>query len=105
VVGVIENMAGLVHADGSTLELFGHGGGEQVAARLSEGEDQPVPLLTSVPLSIAMRSGGDSGLPIVLGDPADPASAAIDAAASALLARGRNLAGRSLGLDPRTDRR
>ena len=34
-VGVVENMAAMVLPDGSTLELFGSGGGEAVAASLS----------------------------------------------------------------------
>ena len=49
VVGVIENMAGLRQPDGSVLELFGSGGGAEVARRLSAGQDAPVPLLASVP--------------------------------------------------------
>ena len=53
VIGVIENMAGLAQPDGTILELFGSGGGAEVAARLSVGQDDPVPLLASVPLSVA----------------------------------------------------
>ncbi|MCW4458094.1 Mrp/NBP35 family ATP-binding protein [Microbacterium sp. MPKO10] len=101
VVGVIENMAGLPQADGSVLDIFGSGGGAEVARRLSEGEDSPVPLLASVPLSIALRDGGDTGHPIVLSDDADPASRAIEQAADALVRKGRGLAGRKLGLSPR----
>ncbi len=39
VIGVIENMAGLVQPDGSVLELFGSGGGVAVAERLSALHD------------------------------------------------------------------
>ena len=35
VIGVIENMSGLAQPDGTVLELFGSGGGADVAARLS----------------------------------------------------------------------
>jgi ATP-binding protein involved in chromosome partitioning len=94
VVGVVENMAGLVQDDGSVLELFGSGGGTQLATRLD------VPLLASVPLSVALRTGGDAGAPVVLTTPGDPAAAAIAAVADALLARGRGLAGRKLTLFP-----
>ncbi|MCU1505632.1 MAG: hypothetical protein JWP05_601 [Microbacteriaceae bacterium] len=100
VIGVIENMAGLMQPDGSVIELFGSGGGADAAARLSTDE-QPVPLLASIPLSIALRAGGDSGAPIVLSDPDDPAALAIASVADYLATRGRGLAGRKLGLSPR----
>jgi ATP-binding protein involved in chromosome partitioning len=101
VVGVIENMAGLPQPDGSVLELFGHGGGAEVARRLSAGQDDEVPLLASVPLSIALRAGGDAGAPIVVTDPADPAAVAIRSVADRLATRARGLAGRKLGLSVR----
>ncbi|PJJ62271.1 ATP-binding protein involved in chromosome partitioning [Compostimonas suwonensis] len=101
VFGVIENMAGLVQPDGSVLDLFGTGGGEEVTRRLSEGQSRPVPLLASVPLSVALREGGDAGAPIVLGAPDDPASRAIRSVADRIASRGRDLAGRKLGLSPR----
>jgi ATP-binding protein involved in chromosome partitioning len=86
VIGVIENMAGLVQQDGSVLELFGSGGGADAAARLSTPE-QPVPLLASIPLSVSLRAGGDTGIPIVLSDPGDPAAVAIASVADYLAAR------------------
>lgn len=86
VLGVVENMTG---------ELFGSGGGDAVAARLE------VPVLARVPLSVALREGGDAGAPVVLADPSDPAAAAILSLAEALAARGRSLAGRSLPFAPR----
>jgi len=92
VIGVIENMAGLPQPDGSVLHLFGEGGGPDVAARLD------VPLLASIPLSVALREGGDAGLPVVLSNPLDPGAAAILAAAEALAVRPRGLAGKPLGL-------
>jgi ATP-binding protein involved in chromosome partitioning len=97
VIGVIENMSGLVQSDGSVLHLFGTGGGADVAARLSAGQERPVPVLAAVPLSIALREGGDAGVPIVLSDPQDAASVAILAVADQLAALGRGLAGRKLG--------
>lgn len=92
VVGVIENMTGLVQPDGSILRLFGEGGGAAVAERLG------VELLGSVPLSLGLREGGDAGLPVVLADPTDPAAVALEAIAAQLAARPRGLAGRPLGL-------
>jgi ATP-binding protein involved in chromosome partitioning len=97
VFGVIENMAGLVQPDGTLLDVFGSGGGAEVARRLSAGQDAPVPLLASVPLSVALREGGDRGEPIVLSQPDDPAAVAIRSVADRLV-RPRNLAGRRLGL-------
>jgi ATP-binding protein involved in chromosome partitioning len=101
IVGVIENMAGLVQPDGSILELFGSGGGVEVARRLSAGQDVPVPLLASVPLSVPLRTGGDTGAPIVVTDPQDPAAAAIRAVAAGLAVRPRDLPGRKLPLSTR----
>ncbi|GAB3132600.1 Mrp/NBP35 family ATP-binding protein [Marisediminicola antarctica] len=101
VIGVIENMAGLAQVDGTVIELFGTGGGELVAARLSQGQDAPVPVLASIPLSVALRSGGDSGQPIVLSTPDDAAAASIIRVADELARRGRGLAGRKLGFTVR----
>lgn len=90
VIGVIENMAGLAQPDGSVLELFGTGGGDEVARRLG------VPVLARVPLSVDLRAGGDAGRPVVQQHPDDAAASAITALAAQLAARGRGLAGRSL---------
>ncbi len=79
VVGVVENMAGLAQPDGTVLELFGTGGGADTAGRLE------VPLLASIPLSLALREGGDEGVPVVLSRPEDPAAAAILALADLLV--------------------
>jgi ATP-binding protein involved in chromosome partitioning len=97
VIGVVENMAGFTQPDGSILELFGSGGGEITAARLST-TDEPVALLATIPLSVSLREGGDAGLPVVLADPGDPAARAILALAAQLATRPRGLAGRKLGL-------
>jgi ATP-binding protein involved in chromosome partitioning len=94
VIGVVENMAGLAQPDGSVLELFGSGGGDDLAARLG------VPVLARIPLSVALREGGDTGEPIVLGDPADPAAGAIQSLADALATRERGLARRPLPFTP-----
>jgi ATP-binding protein involved in chromosome partitioning len=98
VYGVIENMAGFTQADGTVVELFGSGGGREVAQRLSAGQNEPVPLLASIPLSVELRISGDAGAPIVLARPEDPASIAIRGVAHGLARRGRGLAGKKLGL-------
>jgi ATP-binding protein involved in chromosome partitioning len=98
VIGVIENMAGLPQPDGSVLELFGAGGGADAASRLSTPE-QPVPLLGSIPLSVNLREGGDSGHPVVLTHPDDPAAIAISRIAADLTTRSRGLSGRKLGFN------
>jgi ATP-binding protein involved in chromosome partitioning len=100
VLGVIENMAGLVQPDGTVLDLFGSGGGADTAARLST-DDEPVPLLASIPLSVPLRAGGDAGRPLVLSNPADPAAVVIRLVAEQLATRSRGLSGRKLGLSVR----
>lgn len=94
VIGVIENMAGLVQPDGTVLDLFGSGGGAEAAQRLA------VPLLGSIPLSRALREGGDAGEPVVLTDGTDAAASALEAIAAQLAVRERGLAGRKLGVTP-----
>jgi ATP-binding protein involved in chromosome partitioning len=80
---------------GVVLDLFGSGGGAQVAAALTT-DAEPVAVLASIPLSPALRSGGDTGSPVVIGVPADAAARAIVQAAERLVAAPRGLAGRSL---------
>jgi ATP-binding protein involved in chromosome partitioning len=102
VAGVIENMSYLVcpHC-GEHTELFGSGGGASVAAALSQLSGAQVPLLGQVPIDVRLREGGDSGVPLVLGDPDSPAGLALRKIADELGARSRGLAGRSLGITPR----
>jgi ATP-binding protein involved in chromosome partitioning len=102
VAGVIENMSYLVcpHC-GEQTELFGSGGGASVAAALSQLSGTQVPLLGQVPIDVRLREGGDSGIPLVLGEPDSPAGLALRKIADELGARSRGLAGRSLGITPR----
>jgi len=58
--GVIENMSWFTGDDGTRYELFGSGGGAELAAELD------VPLLGQLPLVPALREGGDVGLPITV---------------------------------------
>ena len=70
VKGVIENMSWFTGDDGKRYELFGAGGGDELAERLE------VPLLGQVPLLTELRAGGDAGHPIVLTDPDSEAAQA-----------------------------
>src|SRR5204862_5846444 len=99
-VGVVENMSWLELPDGSRQEIFGSGGGQAVAESLTRSVGAPVPLLGQVPLDTRLRESGDSGLPVVLGDPDSPAAVALRAVARGVSTRSRGLAGRSLGLTP-----
>jgi ATP-binding protein involved in chromosome partitioning len=56
--GVIENMSWFTGDDGKRYELFGSGGGKELADELG------VPLLAQIPLTMALREGGDAGNPI-----------------------------------------
>ncbi len=98
VAGVIENMSYLRLPDGSTMEVFGSGGGEILAKRLSQTVNANVELLGQIPLDVALREGGDAGLPIVLSDPQSPAAVALLQIADKLAVRPRGLAGMRLGV-------
>jgi ATP-binding protein involved in chromosome partitioning len=101
IAGVIENMAWLPcpHC-GEKVEVFGSGGGEQVAAGLSKALGVEVPLLGQVPLDLRLREGGDSGRPLVLDDQEAAASVALRQIAERLGRRERGLLGRPLDLSP-----
>jgi Mrp family chromosome partitioning ATPase len=73
VLGIVENMSGLVcpHCH-NTIDLFKVGGGERAA------EQMGVPFLGRVPLDPKVVLGGDDGSPIVLLDKSNPASKAFD---------------------------
>lgn len=100
VAGVIENMSAMAMPDGSMLELFGHGGGEQIAESLTRRMGYDVPLLGSIPLEVALREAGDSGQPLVWSDPQAPAARVLTEVA-ARIDGPRGLSGRSLGVTPR----
>jgi ATP-binding protein involved in chromosome partitioning len=103
VVGVVENMSYLPcpHCGPEhRIDLFGAGGGQRVAETLSQRFGYDVPLLAEVPLDPRLRSGGDTGRPLIDAEPDAPASVALGGAARRLSSRGRNLAGMQLGLTP-----
>jgi len=107
VAGVVENMSYLacphcVEAGDPEhrIEIFGSGGGDRVAATLSERFGYSVPVLGRVPLDTSLREGGDAGKPIVDSDPTAPAATVLVEIAGQLSGRGRGLAGMQLGLTP-----
>jgi ATP-binding protein involved in chromosome partitioning len=99
IVGVIENMSWLTLPDGSTMQVFGQGGGAQVAERLSRSVGADVPLLGQIPLDTALVAAGDTGVPLVLSAPDSAAGNELRGIADALSSRRRGLAGMSLGID------
>ena len=70
VIGVIENMSETIsETTGEKISIFGSGGGEETARRLSELVGADVPLLAKIPFNTNIREGGDVGNPLVLTDP------------------------------------
>lgn len=103
VIGVLENMSFLPcpHCGPEhKIELFGSGGGDRVAATLSERFGYEVKVLGRVPLEMSLREGGDAGKPVVESDPTSPAAEVLTKVAADLTGRGRGLAGMQLGLTP-----
>ena len=73
VIGIIENMSGMIcpHC-GDTIDLFGRGGGKKAA------EDLNVPFLGAIPLDPEMVKAGDEGRPYVLRHADTPTWKAVD---------------------------
>jgi ATP-binding protein involved in chromosome partitioning len=80
--GVIENMSWFTGDDGTRYELFGAGGGAQLAGELG------VPLLAQVPLVPALRQGGDDGIPTVSAEPDSEVAQVFDRLATAIVELG-----------------
>ena len=78
VIGIIENMSGMIcpHC-GTEIDLFGKGGGKKMAEEFS------VPYLCAIPLDIEMRKAGDEGRPFIIrrspDDKSNPTWASVDA--------------------------
>jgi ATP-binding protein involved in chromosome partitioning len=81
-IGVVENMSYLI---GSGEEVFGSGGGEELAKAIG------APLLGKVPLDPALREAADRGEPIVTANPEAESSRAIVAVAGAVAATRREV--------------
>jgi len=75
-LGIIENMAYFVCPSCSyEADIFGHGGGEQMATDLG------APFLGRIPIYQPIREGSDSGVPLMISEPESPAGRALMAAA------------------------
>jgi ATP-binding protein involved in chromosome partitioning len=93
VLGVVENMSYFVCPSCSERHaIFGSGGGAEAAETLD------VPLLGQVPLVSGLREGGDSGTPIVVSNPEDPASIALREVAREVARVSRTKVGKPLNL-------
>jgi ATP-binding protein involved in chromosome partitioning len=80
IAGVVENMSGFTTPGGERFQIFGEGGGQELADELD------VPLLAKVPLTMPLREQADAGAPLVGTDPDDAAAQAIRQAARGLIA-------------------
>jgi ATP-binding protein involved in chromosome partitioning len=81
VLGVVENMSYLELPDGTRMEVFGSGGGEELA-RISG-----VAFLGNIPMDPIVRQGGDQGKPIVATHPDSPTSRALISVAQGIAAK------------------
>jgi ATP-binding protein involved in chromosome partitioning len=83
VLGIVENMSYFIPPDmpDRQYDIFGSDGGEKFATELG------VPLLGRIPLEIPVRTGGDTGIPIVISQPES-------ASAKALVDIARSIAGK-----------
>jgi len=79
-LGIVENMSYyLCPKCGNREEIFKHGGGRRTAQELQ------VPFLGEIPLDPKIAIGGDSGLPIVAGEPGSPVTEAYMRIADAIV--------------------
>ncbi len=80
ILGIVENMCGFrVPGSDEVVDLFGRGGGEDLARELS------VPFLGRVPLDLAVRTAGDEGVPTVVSHPASEAGRSLAEIGATLL--------------------
>jgi len=78
ILGLVENMSYFTTPTGQRVEIFGHGGGREEAAR------QNAPFLGEIPLFTEIREAGDRGTPVVVAAPNHPAGRAFIQIAQAL---------------------
>ena len=82
ILGIVENMSSFAcpHC-GEQTEIFGRGGAERLA------KEEQLEMLGRVPLEMAVRQGGDAGIPAVAQREAGPAAIALKEVAGAVAAR------------------
>jgi ATP-binding protein involved in chromosome partitioning len=78
ILGLVENMSYFTTPNGERVEIFGHGGGKEEAAR------QNAPFLGEIPLFTEIREAGDRGTPVVVSAPKHAAGKAFIQIAEAL---------------------
>jgi len=80
VIGIVENMSGLIcpHC-GEELDIFGKGGGKKIA------EELKVPFLGAIPLDIEMRKAGDEGRPFIIRRADSPTWKSVDSVMESLI--------------------
>ena len=105
VIGVVENMSHLLATcphcgEVHTYEIFGSGGGADVAQTLSTRLGYAVKLLAQIPIDPQLRASGDAGVPLVEDGADQPAARALNSLADMFARRGRGLTGKQLGLAP-----
>jgi ATP-binding protein involved in chromosome partitioning len=71
ILGVIENMSYLDLPDGTRMDIFGSGGGEQLA------QATQTTFLGKIPIDQNVRIGGDSGKPVIVSNPDSPVAKAL----------------------------
>lgn len=81
ILGIIENMSYLDLPDGSRMDIFGQGGGEQLAQGAGTN------FLGQVPIDQNVRIGGDTGKPIVDAYPDSPVAVALTGIAQKIAAQ------------------
>jgi ATP-binding protein involved in chromosome partitioning len=81
ILGVVENMSFLKLESGEVMDLFGQGGGSQLA------EAAGTPFLGSIPIDPRVREGGDAGTPVVVSHPDSEVSLALTSVAEQIAAR------------------
>jgi ATP-binding protein involved in chromosome partitioning len=81
-LGLVENMSHFICPTcRHESDIFGKGGGETLASELS------IPFLGRIPVYEPIRVGGDTGVPITIGEPSSPAARAFRLAAERLAAQ------------------
>jgi ATP-binding protein involved in chromosome partitioning len=82
IFGIVENMSYFTHPNiPEPIYIFGKGGGEAMAKQFG------TVFLGEIPLSIEVREGGDSGVPVVVGHPQSTQAKAFQAIAERLAAQ------------------
>jgi ATP-binding protein involved in chromosome partitioning len=81
ILGVVENMSYLALPDGTRMDVFGQGGGRNLAQQAG------VPFIGEIPMDPQVRIGSDTGVPVVISHPASPVAIALVAVAQDIAAK------------------